>query len=97
MRLLMESERKPARPRMHLFGRAYHLPRSVIVRRSLGFALVAFGFLGFLPVLGFWMIPLGLLVLSHDSPSILRWRRRAAVKWGRRNGNGGGNGRGQTR
>ena len=73
---------------MQLFGRAYHLPRSVILRRVLGFSLIAFGFLGFLPVLGFWMIPLGLLVLSHDSPSIRRLRRRATVKWGRRNGNG---------
>ena len=84
----MQSERKPPGPRRHLFGRKYPLPQSALVRRVIGIALVLFGFLGFLPVLGFWMIPLGLLVLSHDSPVIRRWRRRATVKMGRRNGNG---------
>jgi len=77
-----EPQRK--RPRMDLFGRSYHLPHSPVLRRSLGVSLVGLGFLGFLPVLGFWMIPLGLLVLSHDSPRIRRMRRQAAVKWARR-------------
>ena len=31
-----------------------------------GIVLVLFGFLGFLPVLGFWMVPLGLLLLAQD-------------------------------
>ena len=83
--------------KVRIFDRHLHLPNSKPLRIGLGTMLVGGGLLGFLPVLGFWMIPLGLLVLSHDSPSIRRWRRRAAVKWGRRNGNGGGNGRGQTR
>jgi hypothetical protein len=35
---------------------------------------------GFLPVLGFWMIPAGLLVLAVDSHRIRRWNRRATVR-----------------
>jgi hypothetical protein len=41
---------------------------------------------GFLPVLGFWMIPLGLLVLSVDLPIVRRWRRQLTVWWHRRKG-----------
>ena len=59
------------------------LPRSRILRRVLGFALICGGVLGFLPILGFWMIPLGLVVLSVDSPSVRRFRRGLAVRFGR--------------
>jgi hypothetical protein len=34
-------------------------------------------------VLGFWMIPLGLLVLSVDIPIVRRRRRQLAVWWHR--------------
>jgi len=50
--------------------------------------LVIGGILGFLPILGFWMIPLGLLVLSIDLPMVRRWRRNMTVWWGRRGNNG---------
>ena len=40
------------------------------------------GLLGFLPVLGFWMIPLGFLVLSVDLPAVRRWRRKITVRLG---------------
>ena len=63
-----------------------------MLRMGLGILLVIAGILGFLPVLGFWMIPLGLLILSHDLPTVRRWRRRLAVRLGRRNGNRNGNG-----
>src|SRR3954464_13763449 len=33
-----------------------------------GIALTAGGIVGFLPILGFWMVPLGLAVLAHDVP-----------------------------
>jgi hypothetical protein len=56
-----------------------NLPRNRWARISLGVALVFLGLLGFLPVLGFWMIPAGLLVLAADSPAIRRFNRRAAV------------------
>ena len=52
---------------------------------GIGILLVICGILGFLPVLGFWMIPLGLLVLSHDLPMVRRWRRKLAVRFGQKN------------
>src|ERR1700712_2260408 len=60
------------------------LPRSRLARKATGIALIIGGFLGFLPILGFWMIPLGLLVLSQDVPIVRRWRRRLDVWWARR-------------
>lgn len=42
------------------------------VRWVLGAVLIIGGLLGFMPILGFWMIPLGLLVLAPD----FRWARR---------------------
>ena len=33
-----------------------------------------------MPVFGFWMIPLGLFVLSVDIPIVRRWRRQLAVR-----------------
>ena len=75
----------PARRRIY-FGRfSVPLPQSRIWRVALGMILVLGGILGFLPILGFWMIPLGLLVLSIDLAIIRRQRRRAEVWWGRRN------------
>ncbi|TCM57241.1 hypothetical protein C8J36_10227 [Rhizobium sp. PP-F2F-G48] len=60
------------------------LPRQKWLRVLIGCLLVVFGLLGFLPILGFWMVPLGLVVLSHDSSYIRRRRRRMAVWWERR-------------
>jgi len=45
-------------------------------RMLTGIALVLGGVVGFLPILGFWMIPLGLLVLAAD----FHWARRLHVK-----------------
>ena len=77
---------QPVLPRkfVKLFGRKMPMPQSRALRMSIGVALILLGTLGFLPVLGFWMIPLGLLVLSHDHSGIRRMRRRAAVKWEKR-------------
>jgi len=49
------------------------------VRIPLGGALVVGGIFGFLPLVGFWMIPLGLSVLALDFPAAgraNRWRIR---------------------
>ncbi len=43
-------------------------PGAVWVRVPLAIVLVAGGFVGFLPVLGFWMIPLGVALLALDVP-----------------------------
>ncbi len=57
-----------------------------LARILLGLLLLLGGLLGALPVLGFWMVPLGLLVLSLD----FRWARRgylAIILWFRRRQN----------
>jgi hypothetical protein len=69
--------------KIRVFNRHFHLPKSRPIRIGLGILLVACGLLGFLPVLGFWMIPLGLLVLSIDIPIVRRWRRQLTVWWHR--------------
>lgn len=60
-------------------------PGSRLVRWLIGLALILGGFVGFLPILGFWMVPLGLIVLARDVPFIqpglvrlLDWMQR---KW----------------
>jgi hypothetical protein len=74
----------PHRPRVSIAGKEFRLPASRIARLGLGGALVVGGVLGFLPILGFWMVPVGLLVLSVDVPVVRRLRRRLAVWWARR-------------
>ena len=76
---------------MKFRGRTVRLPRSRPLRMGLGFAFVAMGLVGFLPVVGFWMVPVGLVILSVDSPLARRLRRRTEVwvlrhynRWGRK-------------
>lgn len=45
-------------------------PTSRLVRLPLGCLLVVGGLLGFLPIFGFWMLPLGLLLIARDVPAI---------------------------
>ncbi|MGH7102442.1 MAG: hypothetical protein ACREFJ_08595 [Acetobacteraceae bacterium] len=47
-------------------------PQAKWVRLPLGFALIAGGTLGFLPVLGFWMLPIGALLIGEDIPPVRR-------------------------
>jgi len=67
--------------KVRVFNNHWHLPKSKPLRIGLGIVLIGCGLLGFLPVLGFWMIPLGLLVLSVDLPVVRRWRRQLTVWW----------------
>ena len=67
----------------HRFSR-HRLPRSRLLRITLGVVLVIMGIFGLLPVLGFWMIPLGLVVLSVDFHNARRFRRGLEVWLGRR-------------
>ena len=59
------------RPILKRFRAMPALPRQV-----LGLALLLGGFFWFLPVLGLWMIPLGLMILSLD----FQWARRFSHK-----------------
>jgi hypothetical protein len=72
-------------PKIRLGNKSIELPRSRIARIAIGVALVLLGGLGgWLPILGFWMAPLGLVVLAVDIPIIRRWNRRitvAVVSW----------------
>lgn len=47
-------------------------PRAMLIRIPLGILLVIGGLLAFMPVLGLWMLPLGLLLLSIDLPVLQR-------------------------
>ena len=63
------------------FGKySFSLPANRLVRMGLGVALIILGgFFGFLPVLGYWMVPLGFLILATDVPPIRRFNRRVTV------------------
>lgn len=43
-------------------------PLAVLIRIPLGVLLVIGGLLSFLPILGIWMLPLGLAILAIDLP-----------------------------
>ncbi len=72
------------RRKISIFGRDFYLPQSRSARIAVGVALIFCGILGFLPILGFWMIPLGFFVLSQDIPAVRRQRRKISLWWGRR-------------
>jgi hypothetical protein len=66
-------------------------PALRIPRIIAGVLLVLFGLVGFLPVLGFWMVPLGLLLLAQDVTFLRRpvvnaiyWIERKWQGWRRR-------------
>ena len=61
------------------------------VRIIAGVLFVLFGLVGFLPILGFWMVPLGLAILAIDIPIVKKlvhrlttafnkWRRKRRAK-----------------
>jgi hypothetical protein len=70
---------------MRGFVRWLRKPGSGLVRVPLGIVLILCGFVGFLPILGFWMIPLGLLVLAIDialvRPPLIRVFDWVERKW----------------
>jgi len=67
-------------------GRFHHsrLPKNRIVRITMGVLFIIGGVFGFLPVVGYWMIFVGLLILSVDFAIARRWRRKLEVWWGKR-------------
>ena len=76
---------QPRRPKqVRLGGYSMPLPASRIARVLLGLILIIGGVFSILPVLGVWMIPLGLVVLSVDFAIVRRWRRRTQLWWAKR-------------
>ena len=69
--------------RIKFGGRTILLPGHPVIRIVLGSLLIFGGLLGFLPVLGFWMVPLGIIILAVDIPVARRLKRRMEVKLGR--------------
>jgi hypothetical protein len=51
-------------------SRALREPRARLWRIPTAGLLIVCGFLGFLPILGFWMVPLGLILLAVDLPAL---------------------------
>jgi hypothetical protein len=47
-------------------------PSCRVIRVTLAILLVLGGIVGFLPILGFWMIPLGLALIAQDIPALRR-------------------------
>ena len=74
---MTDDRRKPAlRERLRPYRARIrrNVPRGL--RIVVGVLLILGGFLGFLPVLGFWMIPLGVMVAALDVELFRRWRRQ---------------------
>lgn len=69
--------RRPLRDRFEGFLATVRRRVPPGLRLVLGLLLIFGGVFGFLPVLGFWMIPLGVAVAALDiRPLLRRWRRR---------------------
>ena len=57
-------------PKLARFVAWLRKPSSRLVRIPLAILLIAGGFFSFLPVLGLWMLPLGLLLVAQDMPML---------------------------
>ena len=75
------AERLP--PKGANFVRWVRQPSSRWVRIPLALLLIVGGVLSFLPVLGIWMLPLGLLLVAQDVP-FLQQPLADALGWGER-------------
>ena len=62
------------------FIRWPRMPSSFVVRLVIGLLLILGGVFSFLPVLGVWMLPLGLLLIAQDVP-FLQKPLVAAIAW----------------
>lgn len=59
-------------------------PGSTWIRIPTGGLLIIGGLFSFLPILGIWMLPLGLLLLAQDVPFLKRPTSRAMIRLERR-------------
>ena len=67
-----EGLEREAPDRIKPFIRWLHGPRSRKFRLPIGILLIACGLVGFLPIVGYEFIPVGLLVISQDIPFMRR-------------------------
>jgi len=72
-------------PKVARFVTWVRRPSSRLIRIPLGMLLIVGGIFSFLPVLGLWMLPLGLMLIAQDIPflqgpiaRLLGWMER---KW----------------
>lgn len=95
----MKKESRRLRRQFEALARAMPVTRPVterllrdgmrVIRLPMAFLLILGGCLSFLPVLGIWMLPLGIMLLAVDVPFIrptvsansIRSRRRLSVFW----------------
>lgn len=57
-----------------------------IIRVAVGLVLIVGGIFGFLPILGFWMIPLGIAVVLADVRAVQRYSSQLRLWWRRKMG-----------
>jgi hypothetical protein len=65
------------------FIRWLRMPSSFAVRLVIAILLILGGIFSFLPILGIWMLPLGLLLIAQDVP-LLQKPLVASFSWGER-------------
>jgi hypothetical protein len=83
---ISDTTRKDANIARHTLRFGKHeipLPSWAPLRIALGIAFLIGGLFSILPVLGLWMIPVGVLILSIDLPPVRRFRRRTVAWYGR--------------
>lgn len=68
--------------KIRILGYRIGVPGHPVPRIALGAGMVVGGFLSFLPVLGVWMVPVGLAILAIDFPPVRRFQRRMTVRFG---------------
>ena len=62
------------------FGRDVWLPQNRVIRLAMAAGLMLGSLLAVLPVFGFWMLPLGILVLAADYPPAERVARNLVAR-----------------
>jgi hypothetical protein len=67
-------------PRLSAAVRFLRRPSGVWLRIPAGLLLIVGGIFAFLPILGLWMLPLGLALLAEDIP-LLRSLRSRVLDW----------------
>jgi hypothetical protein len=73
---------------LRIMVRRVRQPSAIWIRWPAGILLICGGLLSFLPILGLWMLPLGLMLLADDIPAlrslrshILDWIERRHPHW----------------